>query len=184
MPTVQTLQTNPTKSWVLIRRTLKPCSKPVKKRAYETLVRPKVEYAYEAWNPHTDQDVDKIEQVQKNAARFVCNNYDRSTSSSDLVSTLDWDTLEIRRLAQQASMFYKIRNGLVGIPFPPVVIPNPRHNGMYCQPQCSVLNFSYSFYIRTIRVWNRLPEQIINAPSLKTFNNSVYPAIRSMTPPL
>ena len=82
---MQTLQTNPTKSWVLIRRTLKTCSKPVKKRAYETLVRPKVEYAYEAWNPHTDQDVDKIEQVQKNAARFVCNNYDRSTSSSDLV---------------------------------------------------------------------------------------------------
>ena len=116
----------------IIHRTLKPCSKPVKKRANETLVRPKVECASEAWNPHTDQDVNKIEQVQKNDARFVCSNYDRSTSSSDFVSTLDWDTLEIRRLAQQASMFYKIRNGLVGIPFPPVVIPNPRHSGIYC----------------------------------------------------
>ena len=52
----------------IICRNLKPCSKPVKKRAYETLVRPKVEYASEAWNPHTDQDVNKIEHVQKNAA--------------------------------------------------------------------------------------------------------------------
>ena len=168
----------------IIRRTRKPCSKPVKKRAYETLVRPKVEYASEAWNKHTNQDVNKIEQVQKNTARFVCNNCDRSMSSSDLVSTLNWDTLEIRRLAQQASMFYKIRNGFVGITFPSVVIPNPRHSGMHCKPQCNVLNFSYSFYIRTIRVWNRLPEQIINAQSLKTFNNSVYPAMYSMTPPL
>ena len=102
----------------IIRRTLKPCSKPVKKRALETLVRPKVEYASEAWNLHTDQDVNKIEQVQKNAAWFVCNDYDRCTSSSDLVSRLDWDTLEIRRLAQQASMFYKIRMVLSAFPFP------------------------------------------------------------------
>ena len=83
----------------IIRRTLTPCSKPVKKRAYETLVRPKVEYASEAWIPPTDQDVNKVEQVQKNAARFVCNNYNCCTSSSDLVSTLDWDTLGIRGLA-------------------------------------------------------------------------------------
>ena len=63
--------------------------------------------------------------MQKNAAQFVCNNYNCCTSLSDLVSTM-----EIRRLAQQASMFYKIQNGLLGIPFPPVVIANPKHKGI------------------------------------------------------
>nr|XP_054774593.1 uncharacterized protein LOC129282754 [Lytechinus pictus] len=35
----------------LIRRTLSPCTKEVKARAYTALVRPQLEYASEAWNP-------------------------------------------------------------------------------------------------------------------------------------
>ena len=56
----------------LIRRTLKPCCREVKERAYMTPVRPTIEYASSTWNPHTNTDVNRLEQVQKNAARFVC----------------------------------------------------------------------------------------------------------------
>ena len=54
-----------------MRRTLKPCNLEVKERAYLTLVRPILEYAAPVWNPFTDTDVNRIEQVQKNAARFI-----------------------------------------------------------------------------------------------------------------
>ena len=35
------------------------------------MVRPIVEYASPAWSPYPDRDVSKLEQEQKNAARFV-----------------------------------------------------------------------------------------------------------------
>ena len=49
------------------------------------LVRPTIEYASSTWNPHTNTDVNRLEQVQKNAARFVCNDYNSATSTSALV---------------------------------------------------------------------------------------------------
>ena len=83
-----------------------------------TLVRPTIEYASSTWNPHTNTDVNRLEQVQKNAARFVCNDYNSATSTSALVSFLGWDTLEHRRLFNQSVLFYKFHNGLVNCKLP------------------------------------------------------------------
>ena len=98
------------KSLGLLRRTHKPCCERVKEQAYLSIVRPIAEYAAPVWSPHTNRDVNKIEQVQKNAARFVKNDYNPYTSTSGLVSSLGWVSLEHRRLLAQASLFYKIRN--------------------------------------------------------------------------
>ena len=81
-----------------VRRTLYPCSKSVKERAYQALVRPKLEYAAIAWKSYTNKDNRRIEQVQRNAASFVCNDYRRETSVTNLVTSLDWQSL--RRRAQ------------------------------------------------------------------------------------
>ena len=51
-----------------------------------TLVRPTLEYASSSWNPHTDSDIKRLQQIQKNAARFVCYNYNITKSTSSLVS--------------------------------------------------------------------------------------------------
>ena len=53
-----------------------------------SLVRPTLEYASSSWNPHTDCDVNRPEQVQKNSTRFVCNNCKTSASTSKLVKSL------------------------------------------------------------------------------------------------
>ena len=84
-------------SWTLglIPRTLSPCTKEVKARAYTALVRPQLEYASEAWNPHTAAGVNSLEQVQRSAARFVHGDY-RITSSSALSAlvliALGWES--------------------------------------------------------------------------------------------
>ena len=56
----------------LVKRTLHAAPQQVRKTAYETLVRPSLEYATCAWSPHTQSAIKKVEQVQRAAARFVC----------------------------------------------------------------------------------------------------------------
>ena len=54
----------------LLRRTLSPCSKDVKARAYQALVRPQLEYGAEAWNPYSSTTIQRLEQVQKARCTF------------------------------------------------------------------------------------------------------------------
>ena len=110
----------------MAKRTLGPCSREVKELEYSSLVWPKLEYGSVAWNPHSQHSVDKLQRVQMAAARFVMNDHRRSTSVSDLLNTLNWKSLESRRLHSQLSMLHKIKNGLVHITVPPHLLL-PRH---------------------------------------------------------
>ena len=58
-----------------IKRNLNKCPQSVKERAYETLIRLKLEYSSPIWNPTHKQttQLKQIEQIQRNAARFVAN---------------------------------------------------------------------------------------------------------------
>ena len=82
------LPTKANRSLGLVKRTLKPCTPEVKERAYKALIRPLLEYASAAWNPHTNRDTEIIQKVQRRAARFVAHDYTRSTNSQDLVNQL------------------------------------------------------------------------------------------------
>ena len=154
-----------------------------------SLVRPTLEYASSSWNPHTDSDVNRLEQVQKNAARFVCNNYKTSTSTSKLVKSLGWDTLEQRRLLNQSVLFFKFHNNLVNCNIPKSVSshrklrPTRRHQLCYQQLHANVLSFNYSFFPRTIRLWNLLPYEVVSSDTLSCFKQSALPAIRSLKVP-
>ena len=53
-----------------------------------------------------------IEMVQRHAARYALNNYNRYTSVSDMISELGWPTLENRRNILRTVMMYKIMNKL------------------------------------------------------------------------
>ena len=83
-----------------------------------TLVRTTLEYASSSWNPYTDTDIKRLEQIQKNAAGFVCNDYDIATSTSSPVKSLGWNTLEHRRLFNQSVLFYKFHINLVNCQTP------------------------------------------------------------------
>ena len=60
----------------------------------------------------------RLEMVQHNAAKFVSNKYPRKGhygdfSISELISELEWDSLEERREQLKLNMVYKILNGKV-----------------------------------------------------------------------
>ena len=68
-----------------LRRNLKSCSKT---KCYLGIVRPFIENACTVWVPHTDQDINKIEMMQRRAARFVYSKYYHSISVSNMLKSL------------------------------------------------------------------------------------------------
>jgi len=70
----------------------------VKSLAYTSLVRPMLEYATAAWDPYRAKDINKLDMVQRRAARFVRRDYRQTTSVSSLLDQLGWPSLSDRRL--------------------------------------------------------------------------------------
>ncbi len=160
----------------LLRRILGECNAAVKSKAYASLVRPQREYASTAWNPYTKRNINKIEMVQCRAARFVFNNYSRASHVSSMIDRLGWDNLQQQRLLHQATMFYKIHQGLIGISFPDDVCSLTRASRLpnicpYHQIQSCVNVYKFSFYPRTIVTWNHIPFNNLcqSTLSFKTF---------------
>ena len=144
-----------------------------------------LEYASAAWNPHTNRDTETIEKVQRRAARFVAHDYMRSTNSQDLVNQLGWDSLESRRLLAQVTLFYKIKNNLIDLEFPSSIQPAPRSRIQHAmlQPYSSVLAHSYSPFVRTVRVWNKLSTQTVQAKNITSFKSLAMWDIQNMKTP-
>ena len=55
----------------LLKRNLSSCPMEVKLQAYKGLIRPVLEYASTAWDPHQSYLQEKLEKVQKRAARYI-----------------------------------------------------------------------------------------------------------------
>ena len=79
-------------------------------------VRPHLDYASAVWDPYTTRDSNKLYKVQRRAARFVRRDYRRTTSASQLISELVWQSLAERRKSSRLTLLYKAINGLVAIP--------------------------------------------------------------------
>ena len=86
----------------------------VKERAYFTHVRPLVEYASTVWNLYTQTNIQKLEMVQWRAARYVKSRHRITSSVSDMLSTMNWRSLQDRRDARLC-MLYKFDRNMVAI---------------------------------------------------------------------
>jgi len=69
-----------------LRRNISSCPPTIKAECYKTLVRPIVEYAATTWDPHTTTNINKLEAVQRRAARFVYGDYKATSSTSAMVT--------------------------------------------------------------------------------------------------
>ena len=161
-----------------IKRNIRISSPKIKTQAYNSLVRPLLEYASPVWDPHTKQNIDQIEKVQRRAARYVSNCYHRTSSVTTLLQTLGWRTLATRRQEARLILFYKIVHGLVNISPPDYLLPFTRssrlhHMHAFQIPHSSSDYHLYSFFPRTIRTWNILPAVIVSQPSLDFFKNQI-----------
>ena len=80
----------------------------VKERAYHILYAPSLS-THVQFGVHTTKGIAAAEPVQRRAARFVFNDYQRSTSVSSLINELNWLLLQERRTLIDLTLFYKIQ---------------------------------------------------------------------------
>ena len=93
----------------LPKRAVKGSPSRLEELAYLTLVRSGLEYASVVWDPFLQRGIDRLEKIHRRAARFVTNNYRRECelTSTQLIDSLDWDSLQERRKTARLCMLYK-----------------------------------------------------------------------------
>ena len=141
---------------------------PTKEIAYRTTVRSHLEYASTAWNPYTARNIDKIESVQRQAARLILRNYNYGPDSHltyQIQHTLKWIPLQYDLVT-----FYKIRANYINIRFTETVRQSPHQADRYLHIQSLHSDaHKYHFFTRTERMWNLIPVQAITTDSVNTF---------------
>ena len=93
-----------TKLLNLFRRNIHMLPKEVKEKAYNVIVRPHLEYASAAWSPHTLRNIEKVEAVQRRAARFVTGDY--NFCNHNHIEQLKWATLRQRRAIKDLVIWF------------------------------------------------------------------------------
>ena len=95
---IDNITSNGNKSLGYLKRNLQISNPEVKSRAYQALVRPKLEYSCSIWDPYTHDNINKLEMIQRRAARYVQNKYHNTSSVTSMIDTLGWPTLAERVL--------------------------------------------------------------------------------------
>lgn len=110
----------------MMRRNLWNCPSHVKSAAYTTLVRPQLEYTSAGRDLHTTVAANRLEMVQRRAARFVKRDYPRFSSVTTMLQDLGWKTLAQRREDARLCLLYKIVHNQVEIARENYLIPISR----------------------------------------------------------
>ena len=169
-----------------VPRNLKGCTTKVQSHCFKGLVRPVLEYASVVWNPYKENHKNAVDMVQCRAARRICNDYRRTTSTTALVQRLGLESLERRRVTDRACVMYKVMQGLINVKIPPsldqkrkltMTLRGHQDKQIQAQPSCDA--YKHSFFPDAIRLWNSLSTEAVNAPSIPAFRAS----LRGWVPP-
>ena len=167
----------------LLRRNFSGSSQYVKTQAYHALVRPHVEYASAAWSPFEKQHIKAFEAVQRCAIRFVCSDYSQFSSVTSMQHSLGWDTPEVRRHLNAATIMYKAVHNWTHLTFPASVTLAHRsnrsnHPHKFRHIFARTNAYKFSFFPLVIPFWDGLPNSAVNAESVTDFQANALPSIR------
>ena len=154
----------------------------MKEAAYKGMERPILEYGSSIWDPHPDKLQKELEKVQNRVARFVTRNYVYETGSmTGILGQLKWESLKKRRKDNRLTLLYKGLKGKARI-HTDDLIPKTRrgrnqHSLAFQIPSASKDVYKYSFFPKTIRDWNDLPESLISSSELSDDSVSKFTSL-------
>ena len=91
-----------------MQRNLKICNRGINLQCYKTYVRPIIEYASPVWDTNNKNVIQKVESVQRKAARFILNDYNKDSSVSKMIKKLNLDSIELRRKVKKLKLMHSI----------------------------------------------------------------------------
>ena len=165
----------------------------LREQAYTTIVRPGLEYASSITDPYRPGEIQRLEKVQRHAARFVTNNPrtrfnpdEEQVSVTDLVKDLKWQSLEERRKQSRCTLMFRVKQNLVAVPdeYKPaahgrVLRSTSRGNLPRARRVRNNIGTAWdmSFLPRTCRDWEQLPPAAKTASKLGAFKAALQPRV-------
>ena len=141
---------------------------------YCSIIRPALEYGSVIYDNCSLLDSNKIEGVQKFAAR-VCTGALKRTEYIKLQNELGWISLKSRRRIYKGILTYKILNNLTptflktNFKFQNILIRTLRTTNRLIQPKCRLNSYSSSLFPSQTTFWNNLPNNLNEYQTVSSF---------------
>ena len=139
---------------------------------FKAFVHSLLEYANAVWNPHKAKDINAVESLQRRATKLIPNLKD--LTYTERLQTLKLPTLIYRRTRGDMIETYKILK-IYNENVTPVIKLNAattrgnRLKMLWFRPNKDIRKFAFTN--RIVNIWNKLPDDVVNARNLITFEN-------------
>ncbi|XP_058657371.1 triadin isoform X19 [Ammospiza caudacuta] len=153
-----------------IKSSVASTSKEVILSLYSALVRPQLEYCVQDWEPEHKKDVDMLEQVQEGVIKLSPGL--EHISYEDRLREMGQFSLEKRRLRGYLIAVFQYLQGACKRAKEGLVTTacSDRENGFKLKEVGFSLDIREKvFTVRVVRLWNRLPREVVDSPSLEVF---------------
>ena len=158
----------------IIRRTFEYLDDKCFSMVFKSLVRPHIEYANQVWSPYLMKHITALENVQRRATKLIPGY--KELDYKERLTRLNLPTLSYRRLRGDMIEIYKILTGK----YDSSVMSNfvtlrendsitRGHNLKIFKERCRLNIQKNSFIYRSTDVWNSLPQSVVDAPSVQSF---------------